>query len=95
MFPLSAQNKFYIPLSSYVERHAKKTQVSISCLWLVSRPPKSGCFFGKFTVEQVLKSFLGRNNSQKPLAFGFCGSLPHDLEESIELRAIITWVLSL
>ena len=52
-------------------------------------------FFGKFTVEQVLKSFLGRNNSQEPLAFGFCGSLPHDLEESIELRAIITWVLSL
>ena len=71
----------------------KKIQVRISCLWLVSRPPKSGCFFGKLTVEQVLKSFSGRNNPLKPPVFGFCDSLPFGLEESRELKALIRWVL--
>ena len=33
-------------------------------------------FFGKFTAEQVLKSFLGRNNSLKPPVFDVCDSLP-------------------
>ena len=52
--------------------------------------------FGKFTLEQVLKSFVGRNNSLKPPVFGFCGSFLHDLEEDlIELRAFISWVLGL
>ena len=32
-------------------------------------------FFGKFTAEQVLKSFLGRNNSLKPPVFDVCDSL--------------------
>ena len=58
---------------------------------MVSRPPKSECFDGKFTEEQVLKSFSGRNNSLKPLVFGFCDSLPFDLEESRELRVLIRW----
>ena len=86
MFLLSAQNTM---LSLYVEGHVKKKiQVPISCLWLVSRPPKSGCFFGKFTVEQVLKSFSGRNNF-KPPVFEFCDSLPFGLEELREERALI------
>ena len=46
-------------------------------------------------MEQVLKSFPGRNNFLKPPVFGFCDSLPHDLEESIELRALTSWVLVL
>ena len=46
-------------------------------------------FFGKFTTEKVLKSFLGRNNSLKPPLFGFCDSLLFSLEESRELRALI------
>ena len=50
-------------------------------------------FFGKFTVEKVLKSFSGRNNSLNPPVFGFCDSLPFGLEESRELRALIRWVL--
>ena len=49
-------------------------------------------FFGKFTVEQVLKSFSGRNNSLKPPVFGSCDSLPYDLEKSKELRALISWL---
>ena len=44
----------------------------ISCLWLVSRPPKCKCFLGKFTVDEVLKLFSGRNNSLKLPVFGFC-----------------------
>ena len=50
-------------------------------------------FFGKFTAEQVLISFSGRNNSVKPPAFGLCDSLPFGLEESRKLRALIRWVL--
>ena len=83
-------------LSSYVEVYViKKIQVWTLCLWLVSRPPKSGWFFEKFTVEQVLKSFSCRISSQKPPAFGFYDSFPYDLEESIELEALISWVLGL
>ena len=52
-------------------------------------------FSGKLTVEQVLKSFLGRNNSLTLPVFGFCDSLPQDLEESLELTALISWVLGL
>ena len=36
-------------------------------------------FFGKFTTEQVLKSFSGGNNSLKPPVFGLCDSLPFGL----------------
>ena len=48
---------------SYVEELVKKNQVPALYLGLVSRPPESEMFFGKFTAEQVLKSFSGRNNS--------------------------------
>ena len=86
MFLLSAQNNFYIILSSYVEEHVKKkNQVWISCLRLVSRPPKSGCFFGKIFVKLVWQSFLGRNNFLEPPVFLFSNSLPYGLEESREL----------
>ena len=49
----------------------KLIQIWISCLWLVSRPPKSGCLFGKFNEEQILTSFLGRSNSLEPPVFRF------------------------
>ena len=49
--------------------------------------------FGKFTAEQVLKSFSGTNNSVKPPVFGFCDSLTFGIEESRELRALLRWVL--
>ena len=51
-------------------------------------------FFGKYTVEQVLKSFSGRNHSLKLPVLGFCDSLPYDLEEPIELRVLVVkfWV---
>ena len=58
-----------------------------------SRLLKSGCFIGKLTVEQVLKSFSGRNNSLKPPVFGFCNSLPYDPEiaraESLDLIGFV------
>ena len=59
MFLLSAQNNFYITLSEFICRRAcdKKIQVWTLYIWLVSRDPKFWCFFGKFTVGQVLKSF--------------------------------------
>ena len=74
MFLLSAQNNLYIILSPYVEGYLKKIQVWISCLRLVSRPPKPGCFFEKFTAEKVFKSFSGRNNSWEPPGFGCSNS---------------------
>ena len=51
-------------------------------------------FFGKFTVEQVLKSFSGRNHSLKLPVLRFCDSLPYDLEKSIQLRVLVVkfWV---
>ena len=48
----------------------KKVQDWIPYLWLISRPPKCGCSFGKFTLEQVLKSLSVKNNSLKPPVFG-------------------------
>ena len=71
MYLLSAQSDFYIILSSYVESHVKKNS-SVNFMSSVGfRPPKSECFFGKFTAEQVFKSFSGRNNSLQPPVFGF------------------------
>ena len=51
-------------------------------------------FFGKFTVELILKSFSGRNNFIEAPDFGFSNSLPDNLEESIELTAFLVgfWV---
>ena len=62
----------------------KKSLAWGSCVWFVSRSPKSEHFFWKFTVELVLKSFWGRNNSLEAPAFGFFSNLSYDLEESSE-----------
>ena len=48
----------------------------------------------KFTVELVLKSFSGRNNSVEVPGFAFSNSFPYDLEESRECRALISWALA-
>ena len=93
MFLLSAQNNFYVILSSYVKGHVKENQLWISCLWLVSSSPKSRWFFREFFVDLVRKSFSGRNNSREPPVFWFSDSLPYVLEESRELRALSRWVL--
>ena len=76
MFPLSAQNNFYIILRSYVERHVKKKFKSKFHVfsWFPGLQHLHA-FLGKYTAEQVLKSFLGRNNPLKALVFGFCDSL--------------------
>ena len=80
-------------MSSYVEAHLKKnsSQKFMSLVGFLAF--KIYIFFGKFTAEQVLESFLDRNNSLKPLVFGFCDSPSFGLEESRELRALIGWVL--
>ena len=49
--------------------------------------------FWKIYWEQNLKSFSGRNNSLKSSVLRFSNSLPLGLEESRELRALISWVL--
>ena len=49
-------------------------------------------FFGKLITEHFLKLFSGGNNSLNPPVFGFSNSLPHVLEESKELTALIRWV---
>ena len=50
-------------------------------------------FFGKFTVQRVLKSLASRNNSLESLIVGFSNSHPYVMEESRGLRALISWVL--
>ena len=54
--------------------------------------PKSGKFLKKITMELVLKSFSGRNNSAEVPRFVFPNSLPYDLEESREFKALISSV---
>ena len=38
--------------------------------------------FQQYTVDQVLKSFSGKNNSLESHFFGFSNSVPYGLEES-------------
>ena len=91
VFLLSAQNNIHITLTSYLEEHRKKIHIWITCLWLVSRPPKCRCFFAKFTVELVWKPFSDLNNSLKPHVFRFSNSLPYALGEWRELWILISW----
>ena len=66
MFLLGAENTMS---SSYVEGHVKKHS-SPNFMSLVGfQASKIWMLFGKFTVEQVLKSFSGRNNPLKPPVF--------------------------
>ena len=97
MFLLSTQNNLYIILSSYVEEHVKKKKKS----QVKSEFHVFGWFpglqnldvFWEIFVELVWKLFSGRNNSLKAPVFLFSNSLPYDLEEFRELRALISWVL--
>ena len=73
----------------------EEIQVWISCLWLVFRPLKSGCFFGNIFVELVLKSFSGRNYYLEPPVFWFSNSFLYGLEESRQLWILIRWVFGL
>ena len=87
MFLLSVQKNFYIILSLYVEWYVKKN----SSLNFMSLVGFQASYIGKFTVEQVLKSFSGRINSLEPLVFGFSNSVPYVLEELGALRSLISW----
>ena len=79
MFLLSAQNNFYIILSSYVDG-AKKIKSEIHVFnW------KSGCFFRKFTVELVSKSFSDGNDSLDSPVLEFSNTLLYGLEKLREL----------
>ena len=90
--PIKCPRQLYY-IEFICRRTCEKNQVWISYLWLVSRCPKPGSFFGKFTVQQVLKSFDSRNNSLEPLAVGFSNSYLYAVEKSRDLRALISWVL--
>ena len=57
-------------LSSYVEVYViKKIQVWTLCLWLVSRPPKSGCFFENFLWSYFGNHFQAKIVLQSTLLF--------------------------
>ena len=88
-YPTSKLKGIYtmFTLSSYVGEHV---QVWILCLWLVSRPPKSGWLF----LENLLQSKFWNHFQAEiiPLSLWFSYSLPYGLEESIELRALISWI---
>ena len=89
MFLLGVQNNYI----EFIWRRTcpKINQVSISCLWLVSRVPKSDFFFFffffffflKFTAEQHLFYY-----------FGFSNRIPYGLEEPRELWILISEVFS-
>ena len=84
MFLLSVRNNFYIRLSSYVEEHVKKFMSEFHVFGWFPSLQNLDVFFGKFTAEQVLKSFSGRNSSQELPVFGFSNSLSYGLQESRE-----------
>ena len=97
MFLLSAQNNFYIILSSYVEGLVQKNS-SLNFMSSVGfQVSKIWMFFWKLFVELFWKSFSGRNSSPEPIygapCFWFSSSLPYGLEEPRELRDLIRWVL--
>ena len=95
LFLLTTQNNFYVITSPHVEWYVKnKSKSKFHVFGWFSGLQNLHVYFGKSTAEQVLKSFLGRNNSLKPPFFGFCDNLTIILEESRELRALIRWVLS-
>ena len=68
-------------LSSHVEGHLKSEFYVFR--WFQGLQ-NLDVFFGRFTAEQVLKSFSGRNNSLKLPVFGFCDNLPFGLENPRE-----------
>ena len=80
---LGSQDNFYIILSSYVERHLKKKKKKsgLNFMSLIAfHVSKIWRLYGKFTVQQVLKSFASRNNSLESLAVGFSNSHPCGME---------------
>ena len=92
MFLLNAQNSLYIILSSYVGHVKKKS--SLNSMSLIGfQVSKISMFFGKFTANQVMRSFSDRINSLEPPVFEFTNGLPYGLEESGESRALISWIL--
>ena len=93
MFLLSAQNNFYIVLSSYVQGHVKKYSGLNFMSSVDFHASKIWMSFWKIGFEQVSKSFSGRNNSLEPSVFRLSNSLPYGVDESRELRALISRVL--
>ena len=92
--PINCPKQFLYYIESISRRACDKKKSNLNSMYLVNfQPSKIWMFFGKFTVEEVLKSFSDRNNSLKPLFFGFGD--PYDLEDSIKLWALISWVLGL
>ena len=76
-------------------RACEKINCSLSFMSLVRfQTSKLWMFFlGKFTAELVLKSLSDRNKSLEAPDFAFTNSLPYDLNESRDLRALSSWVL--
>ena len=74
--PIKCPKKFLYYIEFICRRTFEKKQVWILCLQLAS-PQNLDVFFGKFTVQQVLKSFSGRNNFQEPSIFECSDSLPY------------------
>ena len=56
-------------------------------MYLVGFRPPESVFFWKIYCGASFE-IIFRNNSLKPFAFSFYDSLPYDLEESTELRAL-------
>ena len=92
--PIKCPKQFLYYIEFICRRACDKKNSSLNFMSLVGFQASKiwMFFFGKFTVEQVLKSFSGRNNSLKPPVFWSCDSLPYDLEKSKELRALISWL---
>ena len=67
LFLLSTQNNFYVITSPHVEWYVKnKSKSKFHVFGWFSGLQNLHVYFGKSTAVQVLKSFLGRNNSLKP-----------------------------
>ena len=93
MLILGAQDNSHIILSYYVEGHLKKNSNLNFMSSIDFQASKISIFLGSNTVKQVLKPFSDRYNSLELPGFRLYNSLLYVLEESRELRALISWDL--
>ena len=91
MFLLSS---YYFILSSHGEGQVKKNQVWISCLRLVFRPPKSGCFFKKIFYGASLEIIFTQKQSPGSLIFDFLtvSHMVWNNQESCESLLVGFWI---
>ena len=93
MLILGAQDNFHIILSYYVEGHLKKNSNQNFMSSIDFQASEILTNFGNIYCVSSSETIFGRYNSLELPGLGLYNSLLYVLEESKELRALISWVL--